>query len=147
MSVYFEPYNVALKLSELNTIARSCSKKQKLILYQHPSLGKVLVIDEEIQHVEAWQPLYHEQIVHLPASFIPIMQDVLIIGGGSLFAAKEVLKYKSVKNVYLVDHDFQVIKLMEKFYHHSKEVLQDTRFTYVESEGIAWIKKDKKNMI
>ena len=52
-------------------------------------------------------------LVHLPIAFIPIISEVLILGGGSLFAAYEVLKYSSVKNVILCDYDHEVIELME----------------------------------
>jgi spermidine synthase len=86
-----------------------------------------LVIDDELQHVQAWQELYHEPLVHLPASFIPSINRVLILGGGCLYAATEVLKYSSVSRLDIVEHDQQVIDLMLKHYEHAADVVADKR--------------------
>lgn len=98
---FYENEPVSLQLSNLTTIESYHSSKQNIQLLNHQWLGKILIINGEIQHIENYQPLYHELLVHLPAAFVPNIQNVLILGGGSLFAAFEVLKYPSVKHVTL----------------------------------------------
>jgi spermidine synthase len=124
---FFEQQNISLKISNFETLEQFCSDKQDISLFNHPSLGKILIINGEIQHVENWAPLYHEPLIHLPAAYIPEIKKVLILGGGSLYSAFEVLKYGSVEEVVLLDHDIQVIELMNRHYRHAHQVLKDSR--------------------
>lgn len=136
---FFENEPVSLQLSNLTKITSYRSLKQDIQLYNHQWLGKILIINGEIQHIENYQPLYHELLVHLPAAFVPNIKNVLILGGGSLFAAFEVLKYPSVKRVTLCDYDHSVLQLMAEHYPHARAVLQESRFNYIEAEGKSFI--------
>lgn len=142
---YAEKEPVSLFLSELSPLEDRSSSLQSVQLLQHPWLGKVLIINEEIQHVESYQALYHEPLVHLPAAFLPEIESVLILGGGSLFAANEVLKYPSVKKVVLCDYDHNVIELMVDHYPHARRVIDDPRFIFVEQEGLSFVEQEKKS--
>ena len=108
-------------------------------MYIHPQVGYVFTINDEIQHIEKYQVLYHEMLVHLPMSFITNPQNALIIGGGSLFAAHEILKYPSIKSVTLCDYDYMVLNLMKKYYPHARSVINNPKFTFIEQEGIQFI--------
>lgn len=130
---------VSLHLQGLKEIANFSSSKQSIQFWEHPYLGKILVINGEIQHVENYQPLYHEMLVHLPAAFIPELESALILGGGSLFAAYEILKYPSVKTLVLCDYDPDVLSLMETYYPHARAVLQDPRFCFVSADAREYI--------
>lgn len=79
--------------------------------------------------------------MHLPAAFIPNVNTVLILGGGSLFAAYEALKYPTLKCVVLCDYGHSVLELMAKHYPHARHVIQDKRFHYVENDVREFIKK------
>ena len=138
---YYEKEPVSLYLKDLQSVESFKSSKQSIQLFVHPWLGKILVINGEIQHIENYQTLYHELLVHLPIAFIPNVKTALILGGGSLFAAYEVLKYPTVECVVLCDHDHTVLELMSRHYPHAKQVLQDKRFHYVESDGREFIRK------
>lgn len=122
-----ENKDLSLKLRGLRPIESIQSDLHHIELYQHELLGKVLVIDREIQHVEHWAPLYHDPLVHLAASFVPCIRNVLILGGGSLFAAHEVLKYNSVVRVMMVDHDQAVLELVCRHYPHAARARDDPR--------------------
>ena len=113
---FYENDFVSLYLSDLKKIEELNSPKQKLTMYIHPQLGYVFTINDEIQHIEKYQTLYHDMLVHLPMSFICKPQDALIIGGGSLFAAYEILKYPTIKTLTLCDHDHNVLEFMTKYY-------------------------------
>ena len=140
---FYEKEPVSLQLSNFTTVESYHSSKQNIQLLNHQWLGKILIINGEIQHIEKYQPLYHELLVHLPAAFVPNIQNVLILGGGSLFAAFEILKYPSVEHVTLCDYDSSVLQLMTKYYHHARVVRNDPRFNYIETEGKSFIKSTK----
>jgi spermidine synthase len=87
----------------------------------------VLTLDGEIQHVEAWAPLYHEPLIHLPAAFIERPQTALLLGGGSFFAARELLRYRGIKRVLMLDHDPELLDAVSRLYGHAAEVTNDPR--------------------
>ncbi|MBL7738901.1 MAG: hypothetical protein JNK14_06745 [Chitinophagaceae bacterium] len=142
MYQFNEKNNVSLFLSDLQLIKQiKNSINGKIELYRHSNLGQVLIINDEIQNIEAWAPFYHEIVVHLPILFIEKIETVLIIGGGSLYAAQEVLKYESVNEVFLVDFDKDIIDLSSRYYPHAKRVLNDRRLKIVTEEAFNYIQK------
>jgi spermidine synthase len=70
-----------------------------------------LFIDGNIQFSSRDEYRYHEYLVH-PVMAVPGSHDqVLVLGGGDGLALREVLKYKDVKKVDLVDIDPRIIEL------------------------------------
>jgi spermidine synthase len=126
---------IGISLARLKLITHQRSRFGFIQLFRHPELGKGFVLDGEIQHVEAWVPLYHEPLVHLPAAFVQEVQDVLILGGGTLFAAWEALKYKTVKRVFLFERDPAVIDTVAKHYDHARACLDDPRLILVHKDA------------
>lgn len=118
---------VALSLSHLEEMRRFRSSYCDAAIYRHKQLGRVLVLDGEIQHVEKWVPLYHEPLVHLPAAFLPAPATALLLGGGSFFAAKELLRYRSIERVVMLERDSILIDEICDVYEHAREARQDTR--------------------
>jgi len=141
---FYENDLISLYLSKLKEIESVSSSRQKIQFYLHPFLGKVLIINGEIQHIEKFQCLYHEMLVHLPLSFIRQPKKALVIGGGSLFAASELLKYYSFEKVDLCDYDPCVINLMKKYYPHAKSVLNDKRFKYIDDDAKHFLDTNKE---
>ena len=140
--IFYEKEKVSLYLDDLILLEDLATPKQKIKIYRHPLLGLVLVINDEIQHIEKYQCLYHEILVHLRMSFCTMPKKALVLGGGSLFAAYEILKYPSIQNVILCDHDRTVLQLMEKYYPHARSVINDSRFHFIESDGILFLQNN-----
>lgn len=140
MSSFHESVDLATRFLNLEVIEICESEVQRIALYRHPSLGKMLVINDEVQHVEQWSALYHEPLVHLPTAFIRKLQNVLILGGGSLFAAAQVFLYSTVKRCTLVDHDPDVLAIMARHYPHAKAVLDEERFVFIKDDAINYLK-------
>jgi len=136
---FLESSDLSTSFTCLQKIESIYGHPQKVELFKHSSVGKVLVIDDELQHVEAWQAMYHEPLVHLAASFVENIEDVLVIGGGSLFAAFEALKYGSVKRCMLVDHDKRVLETICRHYKHGPSVVNDERFAHVDCDAIDFV--------
>lgn len=57
---------------------------------------------------------YHEALIHPGLSRVANPENVLILGGGDGLAAREILKYKSVRQIDLVDLDQAVTNLFQK---------------------------------
>lgn len=83
--------------------------------------GRCLIIDDEIQLCEKEEHIYHEMIVHLPVMYLnkPI-KNVVIVGGGDLMTLREVMKYYSIKKVFMLELDESIVDLCEKHFNQSK---------------------------
>lgn len=64
-----------------------------------------LFIDGNLQFSSADEFRYHESLVHPAMSMVPGASRVLLLGAGDGMAAREVIKYDSVKSIDLVDLD------------------------------------------
>ncbi len=80
------------------------SKYQKIVITQWKD-DYWLFINGNQQLSTVDEALYHEPMVHPVMSLSKKPKDVLILGGGDGCAAREVLKYPSVKGIKLVDLD------------------------------------------
>jgi spermidine synthase len=81
----------------------------------HGHYGRMLRLDGITMATEADEFHYHENIVHVPAIAHASPEDVLIVGGGDGGAAREVLKYRSVRRVDMVEIDAMVVKFAKAY--------------------------------
>jgi spermidine synthase len=140
---FVEDRDLAINFRNLRLLESVSSPIQKIELFEHPKLGRILVLDDEVHHVERWQALYHEPLIHLPCAFVPEVRNVLVLGGGSLFAASEALRYPTLVRCTLVDHDPSVLEVMSRHYAHARAVVEDRRFCYVTSDAIDFLKSTR----
>ena len=82
---------------------------QQLLIVQTGSYGKALILDGRWQASTADEFLYHEAIAHPACVLHGKPQRVLILGGGEGAALREILKWKSIRHVTLVDIDREVV--------------------------------------
>lgn len=144
MGRFAEASDLAIGLENVVILEACRSPRQRMQVLRHPKLGRALVLDDVLQHVEAWQALYHEPLVHLGAAFVREVSSVLILGGGSLFAAAEALRYPSVQQCLLVDHDREVLDLMARHYPHAAGVLNDQRFRHVDADVLDFLENNRE---
>lgn len=85
---------------------------QKIILTKdHRTEDVRLYLNGALQFSSTDEYRYHELLVHPPMSYVDNPRNVLILGGGDGIAAKEILKYKDVEKITLVDLDPAVVQL------------------------------------
>ena len=75
-----------------------------------------MFLDGEIQLCKSFESHYHEFMVHFPGTYVPEFENVLIIGGGDCMILREVMKYKSIKNVTMIEIDKRVIDVSQKYF-------------------------------
>ena len=116
------------------------------IVVTHGKAGFQLFLNGNLQFSSADEYRYHEALVH------PVMaaaesegvppKNVLILGGGDGLALREVLSYKTVEHVTLVDLDPAMTQLSTHFpalaelNHHS---FDDPRVTVVNDDALVWL--------
>ncbi len=96
-------------------IVEKKTKYQEAAVVEIEGLGKALILDGKIQSCLTDEYVYHEALVH------PVMiahgkpRRVLILGGGEGATLREVLRYKTVEEVVMVDIDEEVIQLAKEY--------------------------------
>jgi len=107
------------KLYKNNIIYTKQTTYQKIIVTG--SKGRVqFYINGAIQFDSIDEHRYHESLVHPAMMSAKSHNNILIIGGGDGMALREVLKYKDVKRVTLVDLDPEITTLFKDHKYLSK---------------------------
>lgn len=86
------------------------TKYQHIVLTKHRDDLR-LFINGNVQFSTSDEYRYHEALVHPAMSKSAKKENVLILGGGDGLAAREVLKYPTIKKVTLVDLDRDILEL------------------------------------
>jgi len=116
---------------------------QKIEIFQTYAFGKVLVLADNIVLTERDEYIYHEAIVHPSMNLHANPRRVCIIGGGDGGCLREVLKYKEVESVLVVEIDKQVKDAVVKHYPQLATGFSDSRTKTVFAEGFSFLEKHK----
>ncbi|WP_100444254.1 polyamine aminopropyltransferase [Glycomyces xiaoerkulensis] len=100
-----------------------------------------LYLNGDLQFSSVDEYRYHEALVH------PVMDgpraDVLVLGGGDALAVREVLRYRDVESVTLVDLDPTVTELARDFDRLAElngGALSDPRVEVVNRDAFTWLR-------
>ena len=134
------------KLYGENVVYANNSPYQRIVLTRNDKDFR-LYLNNNLQFSSADEYRYHEALVHPAMSMAKNISNVLILGGGDGFAVREVLKYKDVKNITLVDLDGQMTNFfkdnetMKKLNHNA---LSNPKLQIINKDAYIWIKENKK---
>ena len=138
---YFNNYELH-KHAFKNVLYQVQTKIQKIIIIDSYKYGRCLILDNEFQSAEADEFIYHEALVHPSFILHPCIERVLIIGGGEGATLREVLRYKSVKRVVMVDIDEEMIACAKKYlpsFHMGS--FDDSRLELVIEDGRKYLER------
>ncbi|MDF8364653.1 MULTISPECIES: bifunctional adenosylmethionine decarboxylase/class I SAM-dependent methyltransferase [Achromobacter] len=88
--------------------------RQKIEVLESSSLGVALRLEDRLMTSEREGFYYHEALVHPAAVIGRKPKTALIIGGGDLGAAKEILRHKKIERVVVVEIDGAVVQCAKK---------------------------------
>lgn len=91
---------------------RGKSRYQNIVLLEAKDIR--LYLDKQLQFSSLDERFYHEALVLPAMTMSPSRRNVLILGGGDGFAVREVLKYRDVKSVDLVELDPKMIQIAKR---------------------------------
>ena len=91
------------------------SEFQEIQVVEYEELGKALILDGKTQSALYDEYVYHEALVHPAMLLHGEPRKVLILGGGEGATAREVLRFRSVERVVMVDIDPVVIEVAKKY--------------------------------
>jgi len=114
---------------------------QHVLIADSADFGKMLILDGIVQTTERDGFIYNEMIAHPPLLFHSRPRRILIIGGGDLGAAREVLKYAEVEELILAEIDAQVVEAAKTYLPEIAGRETDPRLVVHNTDGIHFLAK------
>ncbi len=121
------------------------SKYQKIVVTNWKD-NYWLYINGNLQLSTLDEVMYHEPLVHPIMSLAKAPQDVLVLGGGDGCAAREILKYESVKKIDLIDLDpamTDLAKTYPPFLEMNKGSFLNSKVNVINTDGFHFVEKTK----
>ena len=126
-----------------DSIVYAKSSPYQRIVVTRGKTGHALFLNGNLQFNSFDEYRYHEALVHPAfAAFNGVPKRVLVLGGGDGLAMREILKYKTVESVQLVDLDPMMTGLSDAFpplaelNHHS---FSDPRVSVTNGDAFVWL--------
>lgn len=138
----FSPYEIHRhKLKKV--ITRKKTKFQDIVIADTYSFGKCLILDGELQSAQADEKIYHEMLVHPPLGFCRrAVSNVLILGGGEGATLREVLRWRTVRRVTMVDIDRETVEFCKRYLKEwHRNSFSDSRSAVVYEDAFNFVKK------
>lgn len=115
------------------------TQHQRLVVFNNPAFGRMMMLDGVTQTTEADEFIYHEMLAHVPILAHGNAKKVLIIGGGDGGMLREVLRHSNVEKCTMVEIDSSVTELAKKHLpNHSKGAFDDPRTNLIFDNGAAF---------
>ena len=119
---------------------------QSVHCFRNQLLGKVLLLDRQIQSAEIDESVYHEALVH-PAMVTHVdPKRVLILGGGEGATLREVLKHGSIDQAVMVDIDRELIEICNEYLPEwSDGAFEDPRTELIFTDARRFVEESRKD--
>jgi spermidine synthase len=123
---------------------RERTEHQDLVIFETPTYGRVLALDNIIQVTEKDEFVYHEMMTHVPIVAHGRAKNVLIIGGGDGGILREALRHKGVKKVTMVEIDRGVVDMCLRYMPSiPQKAFDDKRTDLVIADGAKFVAETK----
>lgn len=142
MELWFsEPHTKDVKISirVKQQLYSGQSDYQKIDVYDTFEFGKILVLDGCIMLTEKDEFIYHEMITHVPMAINMQIRKVLVIGAGDGGTVNQLIKYKTIEKIDVVEIDRDVVKVSREFFDIAKS-FDDERVTLYYEDGLRFVR-------
>ncbi|MFP3928823.1 MAG: polyamine aminopropyltransferase [Desulfobacteraceae bacterium] len=113
---------------------------QHMVVAEAGPLGKILVLDGNIQLTEYDESGYHEMLVHVPLLTHPQPARVLILGGGDGATLREVLRHPRVEQAVLCEIDPEVIRAARDHFPWASAAFDHPRARINVEDGLEFVR-------
>ncbi|MEM1534490.1 MAG: polyamine aminopropyltransferase [Nitrososphaerota archaeon] len=121
-------------------IYRGQTRYQRLEILETVPYGACLLLDGKMQSSLLDEHIYHETLVHPAMCLHGEPRRVVIIGGGEGATLREVLRWQTVEEAFLVDLDREVVETCRKYLPQlSSGAFDDPRVRLFFEDGRRWV--------
>lgn len=133
------PFRISLKKVRGNLLFLR-TRYQQMELVQLEGYGLCMILDGKVQLAASDESIYHELLVHPACVLHGSPSSALILGGGDGCAARELLRYETIREIVIVDIDEEVVAVFRKqFQELNKGSLQDSRVRVVPQDAMEFL--------
>ncbi len=142
-----ENIKMSIKISE--HLHSEQSEFQKIDIFDSIEFGKFLTLDGFLQFTEKDGFIYHEMIAHVPMATHPNPENILVVGAGNGGVIRELLKYKSVQNIDMVEIDRRIVDVCKRYMSLTAASFEDERVNVIFQNGLKFVRncEDKYDVI
>lgn len=137
ISEYITPWDICLH-GVTRVLTYKKTDYQELYILETGAYGKAFVLDGKWQSCTSDEFLYHEALVQPALICHGAPKKVLILGSGEGASAREVLRWKTVEQVVMIDIDRELVEACQQ---HLPEIHQhsfdDPRFRLIIGDALA----------
>ena len=131
-------FRIRLKASKI--LYDSRTEYQRIVIFENPTFGRVMTLDDVVQTTEGDEFIYHEMLAHLPILAHGAARRILIVGGGDGGMLEEVLKHRAIEQATLVEIDPGVIELAKTYLGSiCGKAFEDPRSNLVIADGVDFV--------
>lgn len=123
-------------------VYRKQTPYQTIVLTQYKDDLR-LFLNGNLQFSSVDEYRYHDALVHIPLSQHPDPENVLLLGAGDGMAARELLKYDSIRHITLVDLDPAVVNLARhdsRLTELNRNSLNNPRVNTISSDAMVYLR-------
>lgn len=142
-AIEYHADDVALTIDLTKEYVNEKSPHQHIQIGDSKSYGKLLLLDHLFMCSENDGFIGSEMITHIPMTTGFPKKKVLVIGGGDGRTVGELLKYKTVKTIDVVDIDEKVVKYMKKYFKEVKKNLEHPKVKLHIIDGLEYMRQHK----
>lgn len=130
-------YGLAIRIDRV--LFEQDTPYQNLVVAEAGPLGRVLLLDGNIQVSAFDETGYHEMLAHVPILTHPNPRRVLIIGGGDGGTLREVLRHPGVERADLCEIDAEVIEASRQYFPGMARSFDDPRALVHAADGTRFV--------
>ncbi len=140
--IFFEAQTAAsgLYFKGGRVIYHERSDYQDILIFENPIWGRVLFLDGLLMLTEKDEFFYHEALVHPLLTSLDDIREILVIGGGDGGTVREVLRYREVERVLVVEIDEKVINASRKFLPFTARAFENPKVEILIEDGAEFVK-------
>ena len=132
-------YGLAIRIDRV--LLQKTTPFQELVVAEAGPLGRVLILDGNVQVSEFDETGYHEMMAHVPLLTHPRPESVLIVGGGDGGTLREVLRHPEVKRVDLCEIDGEVIDASRRYLPGLSRSFDDPRACVRVTDAVSFVRE------
>ena len=120
--------------------------KQMVDIVDSVLWGQMLFLDGVLQSTTRDEVIYHTALVHPLLDTLREKKTILILGGGEGATAREVLRWKNVESVVMIEYDKELVELMKQEGRSwSQDSFNDPRRTVIYDEAWKYMENNSKS--
>lgn len=114
---------------------------QRLEVFESDDYGRFFSLDGYIMITMKDEFVYHDMIVHPAMATNPAIKKVLVIGGGDGGTVRELLRYKTINKIDMIEIDERVVRVCQEYFPETSSGLTDERVNLIFDDGLKYVRE------